>query len=82
MSSASHPRYTIGTNHPLNGVYICADGDPTDGKHWEVYFWLASLTVDLILFFLALWKAWENRSNPQNRLMKEVVIQSIIYFLA
>ncbi|KAF8321513.1 hypothetical protein F5887DRAFT_352934 [Amanita rubescens] len=50
----------VATNHPLNGVYICADGDPTN----------------------ALWKAWEHRSNPPSRLMKEVVLQSVLYFLA
>jgi len=72
----------VATNHPLNGVYICADGDPTNGKHWETYFWLASLMVDLVLFCLALWKAWEHRSNPPSRLMKEVVLQSVLYFLA
>ncbi|KAK2464777.1 hypothetical protein APHAL10511_003195 [Amanita phalloides] len=72
----------VATNNPLNGVYICADGDPTNGHHWAVFFWLASLVIDLILFFLAMWKAWEHRSKPQSRLMREVVAQSVLYFVA
>src|ERR1700683_4646990 len=34
-----------GTNNPYNGVFICADGDPLDGSHWIMYYWVAFLSI-------------------------------------
>jgi len=72
----------LGTNEPYPGVFICADGDPTDGTHWTVYYWISVVIVEFTLLVLALIKAWQHRaSNGGNALMRELTRDSMIYFM-
>jgi hypothetical protein len=71
-----------GTNEPFLGVFICADGDPTDGTHWVVYYWLSVVIVEFTLLVLALIKAWQHRaSRGGSALMRELTRDSMIYFI-
>jgi hypothetical protein len=71
-----------GTNEPFPGVFICADGDPTDGTHWVVYYWVAIVIVEFTLLVLALFKAWQHRaSQGGSALMRELTRDSMIYFI-
>jgi len=72
----------LGTNEPFPGVFICADGDPTDGTHWVVYYWIAIVIVEFTLLVLALFKAWQHRaSKGGSALMRELTQDSMIYFI-
>lgn len=72
----------LGTNEPFPGVFICADGDPTDGTHWVVYYWVAVLIIESTLLVLALIKAWQHRaSNGGSALMRDLTRDSMIYFI-
>ena len=71
-----------GTNEPFTGVFICADGDPTDGTHWVVYYWLSVVIVEFTLLVLALIKAWQHRASRGGiALMRELTRDSMIYFI-
>jgi hypothetical protein len=69
----------IATNNPLPGVSICADADP-NGKLWVVYYWITILIVDVILLSLALRKASEHRHIMRNKLIRDMTVQSVIFF--
>jgi len=72
----------LGTNEPYPGVFICADGDPTDGTHWVVYYWISIVIVEFTLLVLALFKGWQHRaSQGGSALMRELTQDSMIYFI-
>ncbi|KAF9002349.1 hypothetical protein BDQ17DRAFT_542249 [Cyathus striatus] len=72
----------VGTNEPFPGVTICADGDPEDGTHWVVYYWITIIVTETILLLLALRVAWNYRqSSGGGRLMRNLTRQSVLYFV-
>ncbi|PFH48188.1 hypothetical protein AMATHDRAFT_6039 [Amanita thiersii Skay4041] len=71
----------IGTNEPFEGVFTCADADPSDGSHWVVYYWVSTLVIETILLGLAVRKAWENRSETGSGLMRQLTRESVLYFV-
>ncbi|KAF8815425.1 hypothetical protein BYT27DRAFT_7194427 [Phlegmacium glaucopus] len=72
----------IATNEPFPGVFICADGDPLDGTHWTVYYWLTIVIIEFTLLLLALIKAWQHRSSVGgSALMQELTRDSVFYFI-
>jgi len=72
----------IATNNPAEGVFICADGDPMDGSHWIMYYWVAVLSIESCLLSLALYQAWMHRKKAQGGgLMRALTRDSVIYFI-
>jgi len=72
----------VGTNNPAEGVFICADGDPLDGAHWTMYYWVAVLFIESCLLSLALYQAWLHRSKSHGGgLMRALTRDSVIYFV-
>jgi len=72
----------IGTNNPATGVTICADGDPLDGHHWIMYYWVAVLSIESCLLSLALYQAWTHRKRVHGgSLMRALTRDSVIYFI-
>ncbi|KAF9002345.1 hypothetical protein BDQ17DRAFT_1425999 [Cyathus striatus] len=72
----------IGTNEPFPGVHICADGDPQDGTHWVVYYWVVVIIIETIFLLLALRMAWDHRQSAGGgRLMQQLTRESVLYFI-
>lgn len=72
----------IGTDSPAEGVTICADGDPLDGHHWIMYYWVAILSIESCLLSLALYQAWMHRKRVQGGgLMRALTRDSVFYFI-
>ncbi|KIM86912.1 hypothetical protein PILCRDRAFT_815363 [Piloderma croceum F 1598] len=72
----------IGTNNPYEGVFICADGDPLNGSHWIMFYWVAVCSIESCLLGLALYKAWEHRHRTQGGgLMRALTRDSVLYFI-
>jgi len=72
----------IGTNNPAEGVFICADSDPTDGSHWIMYYWVSVLTIESCLLSLALYQAWIHRHRVHGGgLMRALTRDSVLYFI-
>jgi hypothetical protein len=72
----------IGTNNPAEGVFICADGDPLNGSHWIMYYWVAVLSIESCLLSLALFQAWQHRKKVQGGgLMRALTRDSVLYFI-
>jgi hypothetical protein len=70
------------TNNPYEGVFICADGDPLDGSHWTMFYWIAVLSIESTLLGLALYQAWVHRKNANGGgLMRALTRDSVIYFV-
>jgi hypothetical protein len=71
-----------GTNNPAEGVFICADGDPLNGSHWIMYYWVAVLSIESCLLSLALFQAWQHRKKVQGGgLMRALTRDSVLYFI-
>ena len=71
-----------GTNNPYEGVFICADGDPLNGSHWIMFYWVSVCSIESCLLGLALYKAWEHRHRTQGGgLMRALTRDSVLYFI-
>lgn len=72
----------VGTNNPAEGVLICADGDPLNGSHWIMFYWVAVLSIESCLLSLALYQAWLHRHGAQGGgLMRALTRDSVLYFI-
>ncbi|KDQ60456.1 hypothetical protein JAAARDRAFT_32876 [Jaapia argillacea MUCL 33604] len=72
----------VGTNEPIPGLLICADGDPP-GEHWIAYYFTAILTIEFALLALSLNKAWRHyRTGSGGGVMALLTRDSVLYFLA
>ena len=71
-----------GTNNPAEGVFICADGDPLNGSHWIMFYWVAVCSIESCLLSLALYQAWMYRNKGQGGgLMRALTKDSVFYFI-
>jgi len=72
----------IATNNPAEGVWICADGDPLNGTHWIMFYWVALLFLESCLLSLALYQAWMHRNNVNSGgLLRAFSRDSVLYFI-
>lgn len=75
-------RPRVATNNPAEGVWICADGDPLNGTHWIMFYWVALLFLESCLSSLALYQAWMYRHKVNGGgLIRAFSRDSVWYFI-
>ena len=71
-----------GTNEPVPGVFICADGDP-EHRHFISYYYTTTLTTEVILLALAIYRSYvSQRYGTGGKMIKALAADSVKYFVA
>ncbi|KAJ7863985.1 hypothetical protein B0H14DRAFT_2440828 [Mycena olivaceomarginata] len=70
----------VGTNNPVYGLFICADGDPPH-KHWIAYAPMINILGESVLLSLAMYKAYEQRRSG-GRILPQLTRESLFFFTA
>ncbi|KAJ3554874.1 hypothetical protein NM688_g2882 [Phlebia brevispora] len=78
--SLGHMEEILVVNEPAPAVYICADGDPREGKPWVAYQWMVVLGMEFILVALAIYKRLTYRGRYGGSFMRALANGSIVYF--
>lgn len=76
------PNRSYGSNEPVPGIQMCADGD-LSGKRFFVFYPTTSLIIEVTLLSLSLWQLWINRGQAMThgRIMRMLITGSVFYFL-